>query len=350
MPATRSNPYPPQMPLSLDIDRIRQGLAAHPLFTCADDIEETCNQVSQIFRPHELGVIGARQHLDAHMDHVRFGGVSFNRLRYASHVAIASEPFENFLLVMMPLAGSAAMTCGKQSVVSAGSQSAVVDATRPLSMRWDQACEQLIIRIERDAIESTCRAYLGKDLCTPLQFEMGMDLRNLATAGWQSAVSLLGSQDALTQRTDDFPLLQAQAEHLLITALLTAQPHNYREALSSPAEQPAPFFVRRAKDYLLAHCADPITPEDLSAHVGVSLRSLYAGFQRHHGTTPMAFLREARLERARASLLQACAERRKTTVSAIAMEWGFSHLGRFTQAYLARFAEHPSKTLRGGLA
>lgn len=332
---------------SFDIDRIRQGLAAHPLFTCADDIDDTRHKVGQIFRPHELGVIGTRQHLDAHMDHVRFGRVSFNRLRYASQVSIRSEPLEHFLLVMMPLAGRADITCGRQSVVSTPTLASVVDPTRALAMRWDETCEQLIIRIERDALDHACRAYLGHELPVPLQFEVGMDLTTATTAGWQAALSLLGSGDVLAAHRERHALLHAQAEQLLISTLLTAQPHNYREALSRPVVQPAPFFVKRAEEYLLAHCAEPITPEALAAHVGVSLRSLQAGFQRYRSTTPMAFLRDARLDRVHADLKQARDTPHKVTVSAIAMAWGFSHLGRFTQSYLARFGETPSQTLRG---
>ncbi|MFP5456117.1 MAG: helix-turn-helix domain-containing protein, partial [Alphaproteobacteria bacterium] len=35
-----------------------------------------------------------------------------------------------------------------------------------------------------------------------------------------------------------------------------------------------------------------------------------------------------------------------TTVSELALEWGFTHLGRFSAEYRRRFQELPSETLR----
>jgi AraC-like DNA-binding protein len=36
----------------------------------------------------------------------------------------------------------------------------------------------------------------------------------------------------------------------------------------------------------------------------------------------------------------------RTTVADAARAWGFSHLGRFSAAYAARFGEYPSETLQ----
>jgi len=57
----------------------------------------------------------------------------------------------------------------------------------------------------------------------------------------------------------------------------------------------------------------------------------------------MAFLRLVRFERVRDELLRG---NESTTVTAAAMRWGFSHLGRFAAEYRARFKESPSETLR----
>ena len=73
--------------------------------------------------------------------------------------------------------------------------------------------------------------------------------------------------------------------------------------------------------------------------VGVSARSLQTGFQRHHGCSPMQFLRTRRLERAR-QLLTAGSP---MTVSQVAMACGFEHLGRFAAQYRARFGESPAR-------
>ena len=75
---------------------------------------------------------------------------------------------------------------------------------------------------------------------------------------------------------------------------------------------------------------------------GVSTRSLYAGFRDFVGASPMQYLRELRLERARAELLGSDA----ANVAAVALRWGFAHLGRFSSEYRQRFGETPSETLK----
>ena len=57
----------------------------------------------------------------------------------------------------------------------------------------------------------------------------------------------------------------------------------------------------------------------------------------------MMLLRRARLAQARADLE---APGRNTSVTNVAYDCGFSHLGRFAQEYARRFGESPSETLR----
>lgn len=76
---------------------------------------------------------------------------------------------------------------------------------------------------------------------------------------------------------------------------------------------------------------------------GVSARSLQASFRAALRTTPTAYIRSLRLERARADLADSGAV---STVTDVATRWGFTHLGRFAVDYRNRFGESPSSTLR----
>ena len=58
----------------------------------------------------------------------------------------------------------------------------------------------------------------------------------------------------------------------------------------------------------------------------------------------MSLLRQWRLDAARMELLTA--EPDSTTVSEIALRFGFSNLSKFSAAYKATFGEPPSKTLQ----
>jgi transcriptional regulator GlxA family with amidase domain len=91
----------------------------------------------------------------------------------------------------------------------------------------------------------------------------------------------------------------------------------------------------------------PITMSDVAAHLGVSLRSLQAGFRQWRNATPNAYLRQVRLRLVREELLRSDQDASVTTV---AMRHGFMHLGRFSAQYRAAFGEGPRATLRRGRA
>jgi transcriptional regulator GlxA family with amidase domain len=84
---------------------------------------------------------------------------------------------------------------------------------------------------------------------------------------------------------------------------------------------------------------------DLCRAAAVSERALEYAFKETLGLTPVAYLTRLRLHRVRDALLKAT--RDTTTVSSVALAWGFWHFGEFSQAYKACFGELPSETLRG---
>ncbi len=88
----------------------------------------------------------------------------------------------------------------------------------------------------------------------------------------------------------------------------------------------------------------PITALELAAAVGVSQRTLEHGFRGLLGVTPAEYLRRHRMNKAHHDLARA--DPRSTTVTEIALDWGFSHPGRFSAEYGTLFGEMPSQTLR----
>ena len=94
---------------------------------------------------------------------------------------------------------------------------------------------------------------------------------------------------------------------------------------------------------ILANYVAGHTVKDVAAHLGVSLRSLQAGFRRWRETTPSAYLRQVRLQLIRDDLLHSGED---ANVTSVATQHGFAHLGRFSAQYRAAFGEGPSVTLR----
>lgn len=307
------------------------------------DLDETRSSVGRVFKPHDLGVVGRRQKLDAFMDHLSLGKASINRLCYGADVSIEPDRLDDFLLVQMPLRGSAQIRCGDQHITSSPATASVITPSLPLHMRWQGQCDQLIIRLERSALEAACSAQLGYALPRPIEFQLGMDLHSQYGAGWKALVEFLAFSPFAAD-TSRHPLIARQVEHLLVTTLLAQHPHSYTQVLARPVATPPKPYVQRAQDYILAHYGEPITIDTLARHSAIGARSLHKGFQQHAGISPMAFLRLVRLQKVREELLRSRDLPEAANITRVALDAGFTHLGHFTQAYRAQFGETPTQT------
>ena len=112
----------------------------------------------------------------------------------------------------------------------------------------------------------------------------------------------------------------------------------------APQRIPRRELVTRALTLLRDHLDEPIKIADLSRMAGVSERSLRAAFHDVVGLSPKQYAIAQRLRAAREALCAADPE--TTTVTDIAMAYGFFELGRFAGRYRHTFGEAPSRTLR----
>jgi len=101
--------------------------------------------------------------------------------------------------------------------------------------------------------------------------------------------------------------------------------------------------VRRAEELMWARFEEPVTIADIAEALGVGLRSLQIAFREHRGYAPREALIRIRLDEVRKRL---CEAGDYQNISHIAMDCGFTHMGRFSKAYQSTFGELPSATAR----
>jgi AraC family ethanolamine operon transcriptional activator len=102
-------------------------------------------------------------------------------------------------------------------------------------------------------------------------------------------------------------------------------------------------IVRTCEDYTLSLDGRRPYVSELCATANVSERTLQYAFHDIMGMSPLTYLHRLRLHRARDELCRA--NKDSTTVTSVAMNWGFWHFGEFSRAYKNCFGEVPSKTL-----
>jgi len=245
--------------------------------------------------------------------------------------------------VNVPLSGVVATHCGEQEMTAVPGRAAVFTPREHTFLpRWGSDAMQLCVKIPRRVLEEELEAVLGHPVGSWIRFALEFDVARGAGKSWLDTLGLLlsevGNPDSLVHRSDRH---REYLERMVIGGLVLAQRHDYANELRDPAPPARPRTVKRVVEAVEAAPDKPWTLSELAQLAGVSGRRLQQGFREHLGTTPGAYVRTVRLDRAHDDLVGGAA-----SVAEAAHRWGFANLGRFAQAYRERFGEVPSQTLR----
>ncbi|WP_320534944.1 AraC family transcriptional regulator [Robbsia andropogonis] len=307
------------------------------------DFDEVRERVGAVFKPHKLAFAGCSERFVSRMHRAQYGNLTLNLLDYGADVTIDPERLGSFFLLQMPLQGGAVIECGDKYFDSSPHVASFVSPTLPLRMRW-RHCPQVVLRIERDALERHCASHFGGEGRRVVEFDPSFEMTSPSALCLLPLLRLLA--DALGDPAHPLrnPLAYEQFESTILNALIYGQANNARDGIRASHRPLAPFYVKRVEEYIRAHLHEPLTIEQLAEFSGVSASTLFAGFRNRHGVSPMVWVRQARLQQVRDELRGKHGEPR--SVTDVALKWGFSHLGRFAMEYKRTFGESPSSSLR----
>jgi AraC-like DNA-binding protein len=309
-----------------------------------NDLGEARELASALLYPHRLDQLDRSAPLDMALAGAQLGPICIADCAFGTSVRIECGDLGSYH-VNVPVTARLMTTQQHTSLLATPSMAVVYRPEgRTLLNRWDGG-RMLCIKIDKLALETTLAQCLGRDSVGPIEFDPAMNIGAGAGRGWAELVKLVNLQLRRRDQLINQPLVSAPLAKSVLTGLLTAASHPFREQLDGPATPCRPPAISRALEFMHEHAAEPITTTEIAAHCWVSVRSLQAGFQRHVGQPPLGALRQIRLDRARAELRSA--DPYIDSVGAIARRWGFRHLGRFAIAYRAAFGEPPSTTLHG---
>lgn len=308
----------------------------------ASDIEGARAHIASVFIPHSLyphddGALAFR------MVHFSTPRLTFGHATYGADMELLCPAMETSYHVNLTLKGSTRVRQGAAEVqTTARRTGAAFNADEPYRVRWSPDAVQIALKLPSWALEEQLAALLGRPMPS-VSLDLSFDLATPAGRGLLFAAHHLKQQFSLAADTGGMPHpIIAQLESYVLTQTLLAIPNNHSEALWAEPTEVGRTYVRRAAQLVEQRADEPWTVEGLAREVSVGARALQSGFRRELGVTPMQYLREIRLQRARNELLNGSDQR----VSEIAVKWGFYHLGRFSQQYRRRFGVHPSETLR----
>lgn len=293
----------------------------------SSDIEDTRLRIAAVMQPHRLQPLGVVRDLQAYMDFVDLAGLGLGCIKFGN-MRVSANHVEDYHLIILCRRGTALVQTDAGAIALDQHHGVCLAPGAPLNMEFSADCEQFVVRIgdglfNRHTEMSSPSMRPGIDLCRP-------DLQAWARVLW----SMTGCLGLVRQH----PKVAIEYQRLFLGLLLQSLAH---ETHDTPAI--APHSVKRAEAFIHANAARAIYLDDIARASEVPARTLLGSFRRFRQTTPMSYLREVRLERVRNRLMD---RSRTESITAVALEEGFQHLGRFAQQYAARFGEKPSETLR----
>ncbi|MEJ6488925.1 helix-turn-helix domain-containing protein [Leucobacter sp. USCH14] len=233
--------------------------------------------------------------------------------------------------VSLLLSGSSILVQDGREVVMQPGDLSVYDTSRPYSLLFGEEFRNLIMMFPKDRVdlpipftEQLTAVSLGREHC---------GLAPVVTAFLSQFPAQLANLDGR---------VRAKLAHTSLNLMSTL----FSSILDTdPAQRdPHQLLLQKMTSYIESHLGDTdLTPSTIAAAHYISTRHLHSLF-READTTVSTWIRERRLERCRADLLDPVL--RDRTVSTIAARWGFTDAAHFSRVFKAAFGASPSELRR----
>ncbi len=233
--------------------------------------------------------------------------------------------------VSLLLSGSSILVQDGREVVMRPGDLSVYDTSRPYSLLFGEEFRNLIMMFPKDRV----------DLPIPFTEQLTAVSLGREHSGLAPVVTAFLSQFPAQLANLD-GRVRAKLAHTSLDLMGTL----FSSILDAdPAQRdPHQLLLQKITAYIESHLGDTaLSPSTIAAAHYISTRHLHSLF-READTTVSTWIRERRLERCRADLLDPVLQDR--TVSAIAARWGFTDAAHFSRVFKAAFNASPSELRR----
>ncbi|RDU96229.1 AraC family transcriptional regulator [Trinickia dinghuensis] len=289
--------------------------------------------------PHRMDVRG-RGPIRAELYAVPLHRATLVELCYGQETRIDFGENVDQFLFRLTLAGACELQTGPTVTRAKSGELTVSSPTPSGRLLTTSDCRNLVLRLDRFVLEQKLQDMLQATLRQPLRFELAASAQRTGAALVLSTFEYLCRIAADPAFGESHASLRPDLTEWITALLLTHMPHTYSDALARGTPPPLPIHVRRARDYIDAHLAEPLVLATLAKAVGVSPRTLQNGFREFMLTTPVAYIRDRRLEAVHGTLQRGDAR----SVSDAFIANGIYSFGHFTKAYVQRYGYAPSAT------
>lgn len=265
-------------------------------------------------------------------------------MEYGADVCVGLEGAEhlNSYSLSLPLVGEQELLHLGGRVQSNQSVGLIVDPFHRQELSMTGNCKKLSVVIPRVTMRQALEDILSHPVQSPISFDPVMDAQAGASASWWRLIGHFVTELEQGGALFDQTLFSQNIELALVRGLILAQQSNYSDEIQESLIGRLPSYLVRARDFIHTHAREDFRLEHIEKVAGVSRFKLFDGFRKHMGMSPMAYLKKYRLAEVRKQILKGG---HGSSISGLATEWGFGHLGRFSSEYRKLFNETPSATM-----
>jgi AraC-like DNA-binding protein len=273
--------------------------------------------------------------------HFTLGQTSIHYLRWDSESEFETStyfPDGYHVLIHFPLMNEFETFAGGRSVRTRTGEALVVSEPGIAVKRWRGSGEMLSLVVPRKV--------LAVSLDQPSRGLSAVDFKSLSVVDMHGMSTLAHYLETIIRDlSGPTPVfldsqLAAQAERTLLMMLLGTIPRSNQPAPSKIA----PYYVRRAECFMRKNLGCSFTFDALLKASGVSARTIYYGFKQYRSSSPMKYLKKARLTAARCELQ----EKRRVfplPLAQLMQRYGYLNASQFSRDYRKEFDESPRQTI-----
>lgn len=270
--------------------------------------------------------------------HQRVNGLGLTAVRLGAPATVQVAPDRAISLLQIPVGGSFLARSGRRGEESfrSGLEAQLVDAPTGLDLDFSQDSRMLIVDLTAPQITALACGPLPSGSLSLASPEGGQLWRLAQYLLTELETGVLAADSALARGLEQ-SLIGAIARAIMAQGL----PESAR---SETARSQGDRLLLRAEAFMASHLDQPIDPRAIAEAAGTSVRSLHRLMREKRGTTPLAALKEMRLQRVRREIEAGLCP--PNGITDLALRFGFNHLGAFAADFRRRFGAPPSELSR----
>lgn len=262
--------------------------------------------------------------------------ISMSKLSYGGQVRVRTPELHDIFHLQIVLNGTCMWRLADQDITLQPGQSMVLNPQDNVDLTYSRDCEKIIIKLSHESMTSSL---LEEGFAVPdggPRFSRHVrslnDLRSLAQLIELMCVESEESTYDLTKRSP----YQALFVHKIINA--------FDNNITSNSCSSHQRYFELIDEYINDNIRADISMEELAVVSAISKRTLYNLFAKYKNCTPTAYIKHKKLTAIQRLLCQQ--NHLVRNITEVALDFGFTHLGRFSSDYKRVFGELPSTTFK----